>query len=252
MGDVLRRLTAFPCEGETLLGTLDEADGDTGLLIVSGGAEVRAGAHRGMARLAAGLAARGHPVFRFDRRGVGDSTGENRGHLESGPDLRAAATCFREGTPSLKRLVALGNCDAAAALTLFGREAGLDALILTNPWLDGAGYPELPPAPAIRARYLARLRDPASWTRPPNISKLVRGLRALLRSDARPELAALYAAPPLPTTFILADRDPTAQAFMAATYVSFVRIPTASHSFADAADELEAAVVAALERYSAA
>ncbi len=57
------------------MGTLDDAPGTTGLLIVSGGNEVRAGAFAGQARLAAEIAAAGHPVFRFDRRGVGDSTG---------------------------------------------------------------------------------------------------------------------------------------------------------------------------------
>ena len=48
-----RRLTVFPCAGEWLGGTLDAAPGGTGLLIVSGGSEVRIGAHRGMALLAA-------------------------------------------------------------------------------------------------------------------------------------------------------------------------------------------------------
>ena len=76
----MRELIAFDCTGETLLGALDRAKGATGLLIVSGGNEVRMGAHRGMASLAARLAARGVPVFRFDRRGIGDSSGENGGY----------------------------------------------------------------------------------------------------------------------------------------------------------------------------
>src|SRR3546814_2513341 len=52
----MRTLIAFPCEGETLVGTLDAAPGKTGLLIVSGGNEIRVGAHRGMALLAERLA----------------------------------------------------------------------------------------------------------------------------------------------------------------------------------------------------
>jgi hypothetical protein len=64
----MRTVTAFACAGETLVGTLDTATGETGLLIVSGGNEIRIGAHRGMALLAQRLAARGVPVFRFDRR----------------------------------------------------------------------------------------------------------------------------------------------------------------------------------------
>jgi exosortase A-associated hydrolase 1 len=246
----LRRLIAFPCEGETLVGTLDEADGDTGLLIVSGGNELRCGSHRGMALLAARLAARGHPVFRFDRRGVGDSSGENRGYARSESDMQVAVACFRREAPRLKRLIALGNCDAAAALCQAGADIGADALILTNPWTghDGPG-----PAPAtIRARYAARLRDPSSWRRLPNPLKLLKGLRALLTKTSQPDLARLYAASALPTTVILAEHDATAIAFRSAVRGDYVSIETRSHSFADAADELEAAIVKALTLYSAA
>ena len=52
----MRELVWFPCEGDTLVGTLDDASGSTGLLIVSGGNEIRCGAHRGMASLAGALA----------------------------------------------------------------------------------------------------------------------------------------------------------------------------------------------------
>jgi hypothetical protein len=92
----VRRLIAFPCAGETLAGTLDEAAGTTGLLIVSGGNEIRIGAHRGMAMLAGRVADElGAPVFRYDRRGIGDSTGENRGFESSAEDLAAALAAFR-------------------------------------------------------------------------------------------------------------------------------------------------------------
>ena len=39
-----RRHVLFPCEGSLLAGTIDEAPGSTGLLIVSGGNELRSGA----------------------------------------------------------------------------------------------------------------------------------------------------------------------------------------------------------------
>ncbi|PAX09665.1 alpha/beta fold hydrolase [Sphingomonas lenta] len=248
----MRRLIAFPCEGETLVGTLDEADGDTGLLIVSGGNEVRTGSHRGMAQLAARLAAQGVPVFRFDRRGIGDSTGENLGWSRSAPEVHTAATCFRMEASQLKRLIALGNCDAATALAAFGQAAGLDALILTNPWLSDRGDDGLPPAPAIRARYLARLRDPASWTRLPNFRKLFKGVSTLLQKRHEPDHARLFADLALPATVILAEGDATALAYKAAMRGTFVHIRTASHSFADAADELETAILEAIRRYSAA
>ena len=112
----MRHQLSFPCEGATLAATLDEAPGTTGLLIVSGGNEIRSGAHRGMATLAQRIAAAGHPVFRFDRRGIGDSEGENTGYTNSGPDIAAAIAAFRRAAPQLTRIIAFGNCDAASAL----------------------------------------------------------------------------------------------------------------------------------------
>src|SRR5690606_29966334 len=138
MEPVMRRHLSFDCEGAALAATLDEAPGTTGLLIVSGGNEIRSGAHRGMAMLAQRIAAAGHPVFRFDRRGVGDSEGENRGFEASGPDIAAAIAAFRGATPHVTRIAAFGNCDAASALLLH-RPAGIDALLLANPWTYETG-----------------------------------------------------------------------------------------------------------------
>src|SRR3546814_3198101 len=57
MEPVVRHHLTFACEGAALAATLDEAPGTTGLLIVSGGNEIRSGAHRGMAMLAQRIAA---------------------------------------------------------------------------------------------------------------------------------------------------------------------------------------------------
>ncbi|WP_308223027.1 hypothetical protein [Sphingomonas sp. J344] len=145
----MRRLTHFQCAGETLAATLDEAAGTTGLLIVSGGNEIRIGAHRGMAELGAIIAASGHPVFRYDRRGIGDSSGENNSFESTAQDICEAAAAFRREVPQLTRIVAFGNCDAASALILFHAGAPIDALILTNPWTiePGADGNDLPPPP---------------------------------------------------------------------------------------------------------
>lgn len=253
----MRELIAFPCVGETLLGTLDRAEGDAGLLIVSGGNEVRSGAHRGMAWLAARLAERGVSVFRFDRRGIGDSTGENGGYASSGPDIAAAAAVFREHAPHVSRLIVFGNCDAATALALFGED--FDALILTNPWVvEPSGG--LPPAAAIEARYKERLSDPREWLRllrgGVSFRKLFRGLRSIAQSKVKQSdtLAdRVFAALPRSATVILADRDATAQAFAAEaqrrTWRGTIhRIDTASHSFAREGDReaLLEAILAAL------
>ena len=95
----MRRLLSFTCEGAALGGSLDEAGGSTGLLIVTGGSQARIGSHRMFERLAASVAGAGYPCFRFDRRGVGDSEGEDPGYRESGPDLAAAVRAFRAASP---------------------------------------------------------------------------------------------------------------------------------------------------------
>lgn len=241
----MRELIAFPCEGDTLVGTLDDADGTTGLLIVSGGNELRCGAHRGMALLAAELAAGGVPVFRFDRRGIGDSEGANHGYADSGPDIAAAARTFRTLAPQLTRLIGFGNCDAATALAYFHRDAGIDALVLANPWVGDEGD-GLPPASAIRSHYAERLRDPRQWLRALsggiNIGKAISGLRkASAKSDepSNPVAARMAVAMvDTPRTILLAQRDNTAIRFEAAWREPdpIRRRDTDSHSFARPGD----------------
>ena len=248
----MRRLIGLSCEGETLAATLDEGAGTIGLLIVSGGNEVRAGAHRGMALLAARLATDGIPVLRFDRRGVGDSSGENRGYRASASDIAAAAAALREAGAA--RIVGFGNCDAASALALFGRAAGLDTLILANPWVADGG--ELPPPAAIRARYLARLRDPASWLRGFSLPKLVMGLRRLLAARSeQPDVLTALAAWRDDATVILAERDATAVAYADAARraglpPATVVVSTDAHSFARPGDlaPVEQAIREAIRR----
>lgn len=251
----MRRLIAFPCADQTLIGSLDEAEGATGLLIVSGGNEVRWGAHRGMAMLAAQLADAGHPVFRFDRRGVGDSTGENGGFMASGPDIAAAAAAFRHHCPSLTRIIGFGNCDAATALALFHRDAGIDTLVLANPWVvEPTG--DMPPSAAIRARYADRLRDPGQLLRllrgEISIAKLFKGLVSIVRKPSQPDaladtVAVALIASDVPVTLLLAERDNTAISFADAWRspafaplhgrIAVIRCDTDSHSFAREADK---------------
>lgn len=240
----MRRALSFACEGATCFATLDEAPGSAGLLIVSGGNEIRSGAHRGMAELAAVVAAKGHPVFRFDRRGVGDSESDNRGFRWSGPDIAAALDAFRAKCPQLARVVAFGNCDAATALGLHGTP--VDARVLANPWVIPP-TDDLPPPAAIKARYAQKLRDPEAWkallTGKVDMGKLAKGLgRLAARKPAKPDSLAdktvrALEASTIPTTLVLATGDATAIAFdevwRGDPAIAVVRLETASHSFAD-------------------
>ncbi len=279
----MRRWLSFDVAGASCAATLDEGPETTGLLIVSGGNEVRAGSHRGMANLARAVAAQGFPVLRYDRRGIGDSEGVNRGFEASGPDIAAAAAAFRSACPHLTRLVAFGNCDAAAALMLHPDAAACDRMLLANPWTidedDEAGdeAAALPPAAAIRARYKEKLTNPREWLRlitgGVNLVKLAKGL-AKLRSAGAPSAgttlverlsAATRACPLPPGAILIAERDGTARAFMASwregSFDHITRRPdiglascaTSSHGFADepARIWLETQVLAALRAASA-
>jgi exosortase A-associated hydrolase 1 len=247
----MRRLIAFSCGGATLAGSLDGAEGTTGLLLVVGGSQTRVGSHRMYERLAKSLAERDYPCFRYDRRGIGDSEGVDAGFEGSGPDLLAAAAAFRAECPALTRLVGFGLCDGATALVLFGDQAGLDALILANPWLveTEAGAP--PPA-AIRQHYRRQLLSKAGWkkiiTGAVNYRKLLAGIRKIFgrRNQASLSQEALRALlrHRIPAETILCEGDATAIAADAEIrswpYEGLIRasqlIDTDSHTFARPGD----------------
>lgn len=217
-----RLVHTFGCGRLTLAGTLDTAPASTGLLIVSGGNEIRSGAFGGQAEMAGRIARAGFPVFRFDRRGIGDSEGENRGFRYSAKDINAALEAFRALAPQLSRVIAFGNCDAASALMLAGG-AGFDGLVLSNPWTteqDAAPLPE-----AIRTRYREKLKNPREVIRlvsgDVNLGKLARGVVHALRapppsSSLAQEMAAGLAGFTGPVRILIATADRTAQMFEAA------------------------------------
>ncbi|MEE4288746.1 MAG: hydrolase 1, exosortase A system-associated [Erythrobacter sp.] len=255
----------FACGSCTLAGTLDTAPGQTGLLIVSGGNEIRAGAFGGQAALAAAIARAGFPVFRFDRRGIGDSEGENRGYRASARDIASAREAFRAIAPDVERVVALGNCDAASALMLAGGE-GFEGLILSNPWTieaeDGGDStePATMPAASIRQRYAEKLRNPREVARllrgGVDLRKLARGLAQSVRSASPPsgladEMRSALATYQGRVSILLAGADRTAQAFRESWEADDARISLcegAGHAYVVPEHRawLEAKVLAAL------
>ncbi|RSV43258.1 alpha/beta fold hydrolase [Sphingomonas sp. ABOLD] len=218
-----------------LVGTLDSASGATGLLIVSSGNEIRSGPHRSMSQLAHRIAAAGYPVFRFDRRGVGDSAGTNRGFLESAADIAAAAGIFRREA-KLRRVVAFGNGDGATALALFHAQARIDALLLANPLVVGPPPPPEEKDAAEPGRgWMRQMIGRVAVRRP--------GMHRSLGS----ELAAAFTEAEVPMTVLLATRDKIASDFAeflhkpayaaAGTRVRRKQFDTASHVFAGTADK---------------
>lgn len=234
----------FDCGKSSLAGTLDTANSATGLLVVTGGNELRAGAFSGQAALAARIAAAGIPVFRFDRRGVGDSGGENLGFLKSGPDIAAALAAFKAIAPQVHRVVGYGNCDAASALML-GGGCGCDALVLANPWTIEETGDDIPPPASVRARYAGKLKDPREVLRlvtgGVDLRKLARGLARAARPKAPPttlagQIEAGLAGFGGPVRILLAGADRTASAFEAnwnAADARISRCERAGHSWGE-------------------
>ncbi len=249
----------FACSDNTLAGTIDTAPGSSGLLIVGGGSEIRSGAFSGQSLLAARIAAAGFPVFRFDRRGIGDSGGQDRGFRKSQSDIAAAISAFQAIAPNIERIVAFGNCDAASALML-SSGAGCDALVLSNPWtIEEDTAAQLPAA--IRSRYAEKLRNPGELLRlltgKVDLGKLLRGIGQAMKPQPRPSSLAQDMKAGLhgfngPVRILMAAKDRTAQMFDSTWDPEDVRITRcadAGHSYVEphARDWLYQQIIMALK-----
>jgi uncharacterized protein len=110
----------------------------TGLVIVVGGAQSRAGSHRQNVLLARHLASHGFPVLRFDLPGLGDSPGEPMPFEHTASCIRTAVDTLLEHAPGAQSVCLWGLCDGASASLLYLSEAPdsrVKGLGLLNPWV---------------------------------------------------------------------------------------------------------------------
>jgi len=248
----MRRLIRFACGDSQVSGSLDAGARSVGLLCVTGGSQVRTGPHRMLHRLAASVSNAGFPVFRYERRGLGDSEGDDPGYRDSGPDLLAAASAFRAQAPHLRTLLGFGLCDGATTLALHGREAGVAGLVLANPWLVETEPDDLAPA-AARVHYRNRLLSPRAWASvvrgKVDLLGAARSLVGALTKSVESSLADEVAEALQPyagrLSLLLSTGDGTAIAARAcwngAAFAGLrgdpvVMVPTSSHSFAREGD----------------
>ncbi len=157
----------FACEQDTLAGILavPEIAASTGVIVIVGGPQYRAGSHRQFVLLSRALAAAGYPVLRFDYRGMGDSTGAQRDFTIVSADIAAAITALQSRLPSVQRVVLWGLCDGASAALLYCHDTNdsrVRGLCLLNPWVRS----EASLARAhVKHYYTRRLVQKEFWTK---------------------------------------------------------------------------------------
>jgi exosortase A-associated hydrolase 1 len=132
-----RKPVVSECRGEQLVGILDLPENcrERGVLVVTGGPQYRVGSHRQFVDVARHIASHGHPVMRFDYRGMGDSGGELQDFRSCLPDIRAAIDTF-VAEARVEEVVIWGLCDAASAGLIYAPDdARVAGLVLLNPWV---------------------------------------------------------------------------------------------------------------------
>ena len=167
----VEKAITFTCAGQTLVGILAAPlpagsvgpAHATGVVLIVGGPQYRAGSHRQFVLLSRALAAAGNPVLRFDYRGMGDSTGEQRDFLQVTPDIASAIDALQHHVPSVTQVALWGLCDAASAALLYchdTHDARVRGLCLLNPWVRS----EATLARAhVKHYYADRLRQKEFW-----------------------------------------------------------------------------------------
>ena len=104
--------------------------------MIVGGPQYRVGSHRQFVMLARYLAKHGVTVFRFDYRGMGDSTGAIQEFEHANADINAAVDVFLNEVKEIQRLVLWGLCDAASASCFYAaQDERIVGLVLLNPWV---------------------------------------------------------------------------------------------------------------------
>jgi exosortase A-associated hydrolase 1/exosortase A-associated hydrolase 2 len=157
------RSIVFTCEGDELVGQLHQPaqPSNKGVLLVVGGPQYRVGSHRQFLQLARHLSEQGIPVFRFDYRGMGDSSGELSGFQGVNQDIQCAIDTFQRECSAVSDIVIWGLCDAATAAVFYAhRDPRVKALVLVNPWV----YSTQGAAKAyLKHYYLRRFFSTAFW-----------------------------------------------------------------------------------------
>jgi exosortase A-associated hydrolase 1 len=280
MTDWSETAIVLDCDGTPMVAVVHEpaaAPQRLAVLIVVGGPQYRVGSHRQFTLMARTLAGFGHPVMRFDYRGMGDSGGQPRDFASAGDDIRAAIDGFwqRLGAGAADGMVLFGLCDAASAILMHAAgDPRVRALVLANPWVRSASGEA---RSYIQHYYLRRLLQASFWRKlfsgqarigeslTDFANKLATSRRSATGvSDFVTRMRDGLARFDGPVMILLSGRDLTAREFdelcsndslwkamLAARRVHVHRLPEADHTFSRRRD-LDAAVAAVSAWFSAA
>lgn len=155
----------FACAGESLVGILVKPDAParTGVIVIVGGPQYRAGSHRQFVLLSRALATAGFAVLRFDYRGMGDSSGAQLDFESVSADVAAAIDHLQLRVPAVKEVALWGLCDGASAALLYCLETNdprVSGLCLLNPWVRSQASLA---KTQVKHYYSQRLRQKEFW-----------------------------------------------------------------------------------------
>jgi len=164
----------FGCHDDALLGILGipasdhtntehSLTADLAVVVVVGGPQYRAGSHRLFVRLCRQLSMSGVTTLRFDVRGMGDSSGDQRSFEHLSDDIAAAIDAVQHARASIRRIVLWGLCDGASAALLYCHERSdrrVVGLCLLNPWVRSEATLA---STHVKHYYLQRLKQPEFW-----------------------------------------------------------------------------------------
>jgi exosortase A-associated hydrolase 1 len=159
----------FPIAGEQGVGVVTvpamRPAQTVGMVLLAGGPQYRAGAHRHYVHLARELAAAGFASLRFDARGKGDSSGEFNGFENQDQDIASAIDALMAAHPAVRCVALFGLCDGASAAALYVERMNdprVVQLVLLNPWVR---HEQSQARAQLKHRYFGRLMQLATWRR---------------------------------------------------------------------------------------
>ena len=129
----------FTCNHKRLYGILHVPDiidePSTIIIIITGGPQVRTGAHRLYVQLSRFLCEHNWPSLRFDYEGLGDSEGDFVGFQYAESSIAAAMNFLQNKFKSKLNFIIWSLCDGATAIALYAvmYPKYISGLILCNP-----------------------------------------------------------------------------------------------------------------------